>query len=148
MSGEQIPYDEVDKNVRLLVVVLNRFPGLHTIGSCGGHSNPAPYQEPEGQWYVSLQVDHNEEGWRSLEFLAWAVGDFKRAGRLLSLEVSSPPPYMNTPGQCLSFVLRGKDFTPDDLAAPLDEWREEDYVAVEDDEAFKAYTSGSEADEE
>jgi hypothetical protein len=32
-----IPYEEIDVEVRRLVQLLNRFPGILTTGSCAGH---------------------------------------------------------------------------------------------------------------
>lgn len=32
-----IPYDELDANIVKLVQALNRYPGVMTVGSCGGH---------------------------------------------------------------------------------------------------------------
>ncbi len=134
-----VPYDDIDANVRSLVEVINRFPGLNTIDSCGGHADAKPYQELEGQWRVGLEVDHTEEGWRSLEFLAWAAGDFRKGGQPVTLGAFSHPPFLNTPGQCLTFTLHGKDILPESFAEIIDTWRKEDYVSVEDDEAFQKY---------
>lgn len=148
MSQSPVPYDEIDVNVRSLVEVVNRFPGLHTVDSCGGHASPASYQEPEGQWRIGLEVDHTEEGWRSLEFLAWAVTDFRKAGHKVRLGAFSHPPYLNMPGRCLIFELHAEELLPDDFATSLDVWREEDYVAVEDDEEFQRYARGGIDDDE
>lgn len=148
MSQSLVPYEEIDINVRSLVEIINRFPGLHTIDSCGGHASPAPYQEPEGHWRIGLEVDHTEEGWRSLEFLAWAASDFRRAGHTITLEAVSKPPYINTPGRCLTFGLHAVSLLPDNFATTLNTWREEDYVAVEDDEEFERYTNGEIGEDE
>ncbi len=142
-----VPYDEMDANIRSLVEVINRFPGLNTIDSCGGHPDAKPYQEVEGHWRVGMEVDHTEEGWRSLEFLAWAASDFRSSGHPMTLGAFSHPPYLNTPGQCLTFTLRGGSISPESFAETLDSWREEDYVAVEDDEAFQEYMNGDEDNE-
>ena len=42
-----IPYDELDANVVRLVQALNRYPGVMTVGSCGGPetiTNPSQWQ--------------------------------------------------------------------------------------------------------
>ncbi len=42
-----IPYDELDANIVRLVQALNRYPGVMTVGSCGGHetiTNPSQWQ--------------------------------------------------------------------------------------------------------
>ena len=31
-------------------------PGLETIASCGGHKDPGPMQQPEGEWFVNMDV--------------------------------------------------------------------------------------------
>jgi hypothetical protein len=88
-------------------------------------------------WRIVVDVEPDEVGWRSLEFLAWAVTDMKRGGFPVALEAASPPPYLNTPGQMLYFVLHGEgdkakdgaEAGPSRMAELLNEWRE-DYVAV------------------
>ena len=118
MSTRQIPYDELDANMVKLVRVLNSYPGVTTIGSCGGHEEPRkPVQWRAGTWYV-------------LEFLAWAINN--DAARTLdswdslALLPKAAPPFLNTPGDMLSFVLesyKGQD--PYDLAAFLEKVRPE-----------------------
>ena len=42
-----IPYHELDANIVRLVQALNRYPGVMTVGSCGGHetiTNPSQWQ--------------------------------------------------------------------------------------------------------
>jgi len=88
-------------------------------------------------WRLIVDAEPGEEGWRSLEFLAWAVTDLKRGGFPVALEAASPPPYLNTPGQMLYFVLQGagdrasggEAAEPLRIAELLNEWRE-DYVPV------------------
>jgi hypothetical protein len=60
-----------------------------------------------------------------LEHLAWAVNeDYRGAGRSVILLPTSAPPYLNTPSQCLSFVIEGyNDENPDKLAEFLDAGR-------------------------
>ena len=38
-AESQIPYDDIDVDVRRLVALLNRWPGLHTLYSCAGHGD-------------------------------------------------------------------------------------------------------------
>src|SRR5204862_957086 len=74
-SWRKYPVDstELDPNMRRIVAALNRFDGIQTIDSCGGHEYPTPGQWPAGRWCISLKVAHTEEGWRGLEFLARAI---------------------------------------------------------------------------
>ena len=55
--------------------------------------------------WVKFHIKKSELGWRTLEFLAWVCDDMTRAGERLEFFPTSPPPYLNTPGDCLSFVI-------------------------------------------
>jgi hypothetical protein len=147
------PWDEIDPPIRELVRELNEFPGIKTISSCGGHDEPAAEKDGRGpgHWDVFLQPwfdfpDDAEEvwpdrnGWLTLEFLCWVVGDLRSAGKRIRMALSSAPPYLNGPGRCLTFVIEGERFdkggyTPEEfisnlrkayptIYAPLDELEE------------------------
>lgn len=105
MADQDIPYDEIDEPIRSLVRVLNAFPGVKTIGSCGGHSSPTTGQAGPGRWWVLFDVERSENGWLSLEFLAWAVTRNLGADGSVTLEADAAPPYLNQPGAMLRFVL-------------------------------------------
>ncbi len=111
----------LDANVAGLVVTLNRFPGVATVASCGGHPDPGSGQWPERTWYVKFDLPRSEAGWLSLEFLAWAINTAYRADRpSVVLLPDSPPPYLNKPGECLKFMVEGRrGARADDLAAWL-----------------------------
>jgi hypothetical protein len=71
--------------------------------SCG---DPSPSDENRSSpGWVKFGLQKNELGWRTLEFLAWVCTDMTRAGERLCFFPTAPPPYLNTPGDCLSFVL-------------------------------------------
>jgi hypothetical protein len=127
------PTDEIDKNILPLVKALNEFEGVHTVGSCGGHENPSHGQWPAGTFYVKFDLDHTEHGWRALEFLAWFVNEVMantEKGTATLMPVS-PPPYLNTPGDCLSFVIEGyRELDPIKMAILLNRMRKQCYYAV------------------
>lgn len=127
-----VPYGELDKNIVSLVRALNEYPGVDTVGSCGGHADASPAQAPEGEWWVKFDIAPNDVGWRTLEFLAWLINnDMRRAGRKALLLPVSPPPYLNFPGDMLSFVLEGwGNEDAERLADWIDELRETYYVPV------------------
>lgn len=109
---------DIDPRIRRLVRALNSFDAVFTIGSCGGHPPPLKGgQWAEGTWYVKFNVEHNARGWRALEFLAWLINrDYARAHHV-ELYPTAPPPYLNGPGQVLSFALEGfEGEDPDGLA--------------------------------
>ena len=115
----------MNQNLQSLATVLDGFPGLKTTYG----------QDTEDQWQLSFEVQHTEEGWRSLEFVAWAVSDLKQGGNKVILEAIAIPPYLNTPGECLLFVVKGKNDAPEgsirpqQVASILSDWKE-DYVPV------------------
>jgi hypothetical protein len=112
------------------VEALNAFKGVTTVGSCGGHPDPGRGQKPAGEWTVSFRLTPDEHGWRALEFLAWLVNnDARRSGSKVILEPFSPPPYLNTPGDCLVFHLTGwGGEDPEEFAQMLSRSREQSYA--------------------
>jgi len=135
----EIDPNDLDANIRDLVTALNAFGGIQTIGSCGGHPDPRPGQWAEGTWYVTFTVGHSESGWFALEFLAWLINnDYRRAGHHVMLYPTSPPPYLNQPGQSLRFALEGYDGEePEALAAWVNQLRAECFVAPVDMEGVE-----------
>ncbi len=124
MNGQKI-----DANMQRLVEVLNGFTGIGTLESCGGHPAPRSHQWPEGEWYLQFEVDHSEHGWFALEFITWVVTDYVRSGHNVILYPVAPPPYLNTPGSVLSFVLEGHGGEdPNDLAVWMDKTRRAYYI--------------------
>lgn len=70
---EDIPWNEIDKNMIDLVRELNSFEGIKTFSCCGGHSNPGQGQCLKGHFYLSFKVNQTKEGWLALEFLTWFI---------------------------------------------------------------------------
>ena len=126
-----IDYSKIDPSIRGLVLAPNAFPGVTTIGSCGGHPDPSPGQWPEGSWYVKMRFDHDEDGWMALEFLAWAINRDYSSVHKVFFYPTSPPPYLNEPGQMLAFALEGQETAANDLAHFLNTERENDFISVE-----------------
>ena len=114
--ASSIDYDALDSNMVSLVRALNAFPGVTTIGSCGGHENPSEIQRPLGEWFVTFRVAHTKGGWKSLEYIAGAVLlDPWRT----SLKVHTSQPGYAT-GRALFFGLEGWDYAdPDRIATYL-----------------------------
>jgi hypothetical protein len=130
-SDDNVSYDDLDSNVRELVRELNQFPDLHTLGSCGGHPERiTAVSAPEGRWWVTLHPDWTDDGRISLEFVAWAVRDLARANHLLFLEAFACPPWLNEPGEGLTFQLTGIDVDPQDVADFLAKWRVERFISA------------------
>src|SRR4030042_5088513 len=114
--------DKLDRNIVRLVDTLNSFKGVRTHGSCGGHKNPTPAQWTEGSFYVKFFLDWDENGRFSLEFLAYVINDYLRVveHKGIILYPYAAPPYLNTPGEMLDFVIEGYNgMKPTDLATVL-----------------------------
>lgn len=69
-----------------------------------GEPKPLSHGEYMVPW-VKFELSKSELGWRTLEFLAWAFEDISRSGEDVLLMPTSPPPYLNTPGAVLAFVV-------------------------------------------
>jgi hypothetical protein len=71
MSGEFLmsmeDFDVIDDRVKELVCVLNKFKGIETFSSCGGHANPDISQICRGRFSVDFFVEPNKTGFGSLE---------------------------------------------------------------------------------
>ena len=69
-----------------------------------------PYPDPDEPscihpGWVKFGLVKTELGWRTLEFLAWAITDMVSAGERIEFFPTAPPPHLNDPGDCLSFVI-------------------------------------------
>src|SRR5262245_52014757 len=55
--------------------------------------------------WIKFETRKSELGWRTIEFVAWAIDDLRRGEYRVRLFPTSAPPYLNTPGRCLAFVI-------------------------------------------
>ena len=130
---KEIPYDELDANIVELVRVFNSFPGIYTVGSCGGHANPESYQSPEGSWDIVFVVEVDDsrptrDGWLSLEFLVYAFNNwFYRSGLKVFIGPYSAPPHFNEPGNTMTFRAAGPE-NPSEIARQLLEMKQGCFV--------------------
>src|SRR5262245_17554545 len=73
--------------------------------SSSGYPIACDQGEPIDAGWVKFGLKQSRSGWLTLEFLAWICADMNSAGERLRFFPTSPPPYLNTPGECLSFVI-------------------------------------------
>ena len=138
-----IPYKEIDSNVVSVVRAINRFPGIQTCGSCGGHKRPKPGQYHHGEWNVSFEIEPTEEGWFSLEFLSWLLNnDLRKAKIKVHLYPSAMPPYLNFPGRMLLFYIDARGWKPGDAAVTLERARKDLFVKPSQMVKFINYSWG------
>jgi hypothetical protein len=79
---------------------------FNAVDSCSsGYPIACEDGEPIDAGWVKFGIQQTLLGWRTLEFLAWLYTDMISAGERLKFFPTSPPPYLNTPGECLSFVV-------------------------------------------
>jgi hypothetical protein len=76
-----------------------------TWSTCGGTVLDKSDEKYIECGWVKFGLQKTETGWRTLEFLAWTCTDMMRAGERLEFFPTAPPPYLNEPGDCLSFVI-------------------------------------------
>lgn len=132
--SERTPYREIDAPVRGLVRVLNRFPGVHTYSSCGGHAEPdRDDRASAGEWYIDSHIDRDGEGHAALEFFAWVAYQAAPAG--VEFRPYAKPPHLNRPGSMLFYRWAGvdpddPDCTPAAFAALLTDLRRTFYVTA------------------
>lgn len=131
---KRIPYSELDKNIVTLVRALNAFKGITTIGSCGGHARQKnESQWPKGSWYIKFSVARDDDGWFALEFLAWLVNNsMSRSDMQVALYPTAAPPYLNSPGEGLYFVLEGHQEEPDKVAHLMNQMHMTRYIRPKD----------------
>jgi hypothetical protein len=89
-----VAHDEIDARVRPIVDELNRFPGVETFASCGGHrhlhmkgfyvdeakSRVGQVRYPD--FYVSFMIDQSSEAGWSLRLISWAAYEASAAANV------------------------------------------------------------------
>jgi hypothetical protein len=102
--------DRTPELLRWICRVFNAMPGIRAWGDL---------HEAEGEpaWSVYWSIassDRNvdifdagpsREGWLLSEWVAWLARDYRMAGEEVEVRVTAPPPYLNHPGNMLSFIL-------------------------------------------
>lgn len=142
-ADAKAPYEELEPNIVSLVRALNSFDGIQTTGSCGGHPDPKPYQNPEGSWDIVFDVENCEHGWFALEFLTWFINNkMVREKHHVMVLPHAFPPFLNIPGEALYFSLDGMGVDPDWLAQELLKAKDEFYVSPEDLEKWEEEFEG------
>ncbi|MGW0040066.1 hypothetical protein [Gordonia sp. NPDC003376] len=111
-SGDSYGAPEPDPFYDWPVRVLNALPGI--AASAGRRE----YDLPD-EWMLSWQIlpalphttvfetGPHRDGWAITEWLVWFNRDLARAGRGITTTVTSPPPYLNQPGESMSFQTFG-----------------------------------------
>ncbi|MFC9839747.1 hypothetical protein ACFVKB_39115 [Rhodococcus sp. NPDC127530] len=114
LADRTVDYDKVDPYLRWPVKCLNALPGIAGSGSHYrlkgdiSESWMLSWQIMSAQPYTTVfEAGPHRDGWASTEWLVWFTRDLIRSGCDLETTVTSPPPYLNQPGESLSFQVFG-----------------------------------------
>lgn len=114
LAKQAMDYQTIDPDLRWPVQVLNALPGVAAFGSHyrlkGDVSDRwmLSWQILSAQPYTTVfEAGPHRDGWASTEWLVWFTRDLIRSGCNLETTVTSPPPYLNQPGESLSFQVFG-----------------------------------------
>ena len=104
---------------------LERFGGYIFLNT--GHDD-----ENDITW-AKMRYKRDDTGHRSLEFLAWVTTDMSRARDPISFYPTAAPPYLNEPGEVLSFVVQiyhdgMKEVQFDDMIKFIDQCHDDYYA--------------------
>lgn len=141
MGQTEPDYDHIPRPYRYLARVLNALPQvLVSVWEGDGDS----------QWMISWAIRAAEpystvfdagphrDGWATTEWLVWFLRDYIRGGYDVDQYVTSPPPFLNEPGESMSFVAVFEKETalkrvdPDEFAVSvMSTWEQTGYASVE-----------------
>ena len=96
----------IDERVKELVCILNKFKGIETFSSCGGHANPKPSQIGRGRFYVDFWVDPNKTGFGSLEKINQLVSNIFPTVKIIVGDVGG---IEEDDEPCMCFSIQGRD---------------------------------------
>ncbi|MCK9873924.1 hypothetical protein MRI28_30620 [Nocardiopsis dassonvillei] len=114
--------------------VVGALPGIRIVDASLWEES----DETGPRWWISWKIlpaearatvfdaGPHRDGFAVTEWLAWFVSDLARSGFPIWMQLSSPPPYLNEPGESLSFsiwVEQGEDkrLEPDEFSQRLKE---------------------------
>jgi hypothetical protein len=111
-----LPVGELDPAIVELCRVINEFPGLWTRESCQGFVDGHRPGKPWEVYFQPTPSPPTPDGYTSLEFMAWLCCYTARdRGFDVSVELNAPPPYLNGPGECMYFIIKGRNRTQPSL---------------------------------
>jgi hypothetical protein len=107
----------LDPAVVELCHAINEFPGLRTRESCQGFVDGHRPGEPWAVYFQPTPSPPTPDGYTSLEFMTWLCCYTARdRGFDVSVELNAPPPYLNGPGECMYFIIKGRNRHPTEFA--------------------------------
>jgi hypothetical protein len=110
--------DHLDCRIKELVVVLNKFKGIETFSSCGGHVDPLIGQVSRGRYYVDFWVAPNKVGFQSLERINQCICNYFLYSEA-RINVGDVGGCEDDDLPCMCFEIRGR-FNPKIVADMLE----------------------------
>jgi hypothetical protein len=133
-STDAVPPElQIDARVKSLVRILNAFPGVLTLSSCGGHAEKTNFSQADADsFYVNMEMDPLRGGWRSLQLITFAIAETHENTEFDEEQVDLSV-WTNGGTEGLCFEVKGSDGAdPDSLALELE--RALELYNVTDDE--------------
>ncbi|MET4224585.1 hypothetical protein [Oerskovia enterophila] len=105
-------YEAIPAELVWPMQVLNAMPGILAFGTNYDYDDGSEWSLcwnilPAERYTSVFDAGPDPKGWAVSEWLVWLARDFERAGKAVSSRVSSPPPFLNEPGESLSFLIEG-----------------------------------------
>jgi len=127
---------KVDTRIKKLVEVLDSYPGIQTIMSCGGHIKPKTdqYQVPENEFYVEFgfkDLYPSIEAWESLNKIASCISISSLIERTYYHDKGVRLDIGKDDNTTIYFRLHGRDAEPDFISDILtDIQNEPEYLKI------------------
>jgi hypothetical protein len=105
-------YEDVPDELVWPTKVLNAMPGILAFGTVYDYDDGSEWSLgwnvlPAERYTSVFDAGPDPKGWAVSEWLVWFARSFERAGKAVSSRVTSPPPFLNEPGESLSFFVEG-----------------------------------------
>jgi hypothetical protein len=114
------------ERLRWICRVFNALPGIRAYGTTHTVDNQVLWSV---FWNITsadtnlstFDTGPSPEGWLLSEWICWLARDYRRSGRAIDVQATAPPPYLNHPGDMLTFILEApisgtNAVSPDDFA--------------------------------
>lgn len=112
LASAKPDYDSTPGELVWPTQVLNAMPGVLAHGAIYQYGDDSEWSLgwsvlPAERYTSVFDAGPDPKGWAVTEWLIWFARDFERAGKAISSRVTSPPPYLNEPGEMLTFLIEG-----------------------------------------
>jgi hypothetical protein len=130
------PINEFDPNINKLMQVINSYPEIQTLMSCGGHKNPriTHSQVPENEFYIDFGFKSSyptKEAWQSLNEISRSIYDDSIYEWYFSPKSALKIEIRKDESHIVYFRLRGYNVEPNSIAAAMLERQPENFETLQ-----------------